>query len=54
MRVAPASSKPATPRKRVSAAERGVAVRVLRVRIKDRHAAALDEMARAVNFVWNY
>ncbi|HQR21837.1 MAG TPA: transposase [Burkholderiaceae bacterium] len=29
-------------------------VRVLRLRIKDRHRAALDEMARAVNIVWNY
>ena len=29
-------------------------VRVLRVRIKDKHGAALDEMARAVNLVWNY
>lgn len=29
-------------------------VRVLRVRIKDKHAAALEEMARAVNFCWNY
>ncbi len=29
-------------------------VRVLRVRIKDRHAAALEEMARAVNLCWNY
>jgi putative transposase len=29
-------------------------VRVLRVRIKDKHAAALAEMASAVNFVWNY
>ncbi|MCZ8254437.1 MAG: transposase [Polaromonas sp.] len=28
--------------------------RVLRVRIKDKHAAVLDEMARAVNFCWNY
>jgi putative transposase len=29
-------------------------VRVLRLRIKDRHRATLDEMARAVNLVWNY
>lgn len=29
-------------------------VRVLRVRIKDKHACALDEMARAVNLCWNY
>lgn len=29
-------------------------IRVLRVRIKDKHAAALEEMARAVNLVWNY
>jgi len=54
MRVAPTPSKPATARRRPQAAERGEVVRVLRVRIKDRHAPALDEMARAVNFVWNY
>lgn len=41
----PLSVKSARPKHRV---------RVLRVRIKDRHAAALDEMARAVNFCWNY
>lgn len=29
-------------------------VRVLRLRVKDKHAGALSEMARAVNFVWNY
>jgi IS605 OrfB family transposase len=29
-------------------------VRVLRLRVKDKHARALEEMARAVNFVWNY
>lgn len=29
-------------------------VRVLRLRIKDKHARALSEMARAVNLVWNY
>lgn len=29
-------------------------IRVLRVRIRDRHASALEEMARAVNMVWNY
>jgi putative transposase len=29
-------------------------VRVLRLRIKDKHAASLAEMSRAVNFVWNY
>ncbi len=28
--------------------------RVLRLRIKDKHAAALTAMAREVNFVWNY
>ena len=28
--------------------------RVLRLRIKDKHAAALTAMARKVNFVWNY
>jgi IS605 OrfB family transposase len=28
--------------------------RVLRLRLKDKHAAALREMARDVNFVWNY
>jgi putative transposase len=30
------------------------AVRVLRVRVKDKHAAWLCAMAREVNFVWNY
>lgn len=29
-------------------------VRVLRLRIKDKHARVLAEMARAVNLVWNY
>ncbi len=29
-------------------------VRVLRLRIKDKHKKVLSEMARAVNFVWNY
>ncbi len=28
--------------------------RVLRLRLKDKHAAALSAMARDVNFVWNY
>jgi IS605 OrfB family transposase len=28
--------------------------RVLRLRLKDKHAAALQAMARDVNFVWNY
>lgn len=28
--------------------------RVLRLRIKDKHAAALSKMAQDVNFVWNY
>src|SRR5258707_12088427 len=28
--------------------------RVLRLRIKDRHAGLLQELARDVNFVWNY
>jgi IS605 OrfB family transposase len=28
--------------------------RVLRLRLKDKHAAALSAMAREVNFVWNY
>ncbi|WP_414859614.1 RNA-guided endonuclease InsQ/TnpB family protein [Piscinibacterium candidicorallinum] len=37
--------KPARPKHRV---------RVLRVRIKNKHAEALDEMARAVNLCWNY
>ncbi|MFY2597409.1 RNA-guided endonuclease InsQ/TnpB family protein [Achromobacter xylosoxidans] len=31
-----------------------VSIRVLRVRLKDKHAAALRAMARDVNFVWNY
>ncbi|CAB5514298.1 IS200/IS605 family transposase ISPa83 [Achromobacter anxifer] len=31
-----------------------VSTRVLRVRLKDRHATALRAMAREVNFVWNY
>ena len=29
-------------------------VRILRLRVKDKHARVLLEMARAVNFVWNY
>lgn len=29
-------------------------VRVLRVRLKDKHTRVLSEMARAVNLVWNY
>ena len=29
-------------------------VRILRLRVKDKHARGLEEMARAVNFVWNY
>jgi putative transposase len=37
--------KPARPKHRV---------RVLRVRIKDKHAGVLEEMARAVNLCWNY
>jgi putative transposase len=28
--------------------------RVLHLRLKDRHARALQEQARAVNFLWNY
>ena len=28
--------------------------KTLQVRIKDRHAAQLRQMARSVNFVWNY
>ena len=28
--------------------------RVLRVRVKDKHAAWLSQRAREVNFVWNY
>jgi len=31
-----------------------VPVRVLRLRIKDKHAPDLSLMAREVNFVWNY
>ncbi|MGA7541214.1 MAG: transposase [Steroidobacteraceae bacterium] len=31
-----------------------IPVRVLRLRIKDKHARVLCEMARAVNLVWNY
>lgn len=30
------------------------AVRILRLRVKDKHVRVLDEMARAVSFVWNY
>jgi IS605 OrfB family transposase len=30
------------------------ATKTLKVRVKDRHANALNRMARAVNFVWNY
>ena len=28
--------------------------RTLKVRVKDKHAAELNRMARSVNFVWNY
>jgi putative transposase len=31
-----------------------LSVRVLRLRLKDKHAAALTLMSREVNFVWNY
>ena len=31
-----------------------IPIRILRLRIKDKHARVLSEMARAVNFVWNY
>lgn len=31
-----------------------VTTRVLRFRLKDRHAALLHGLAREVNFVWNY
>jgi len=31
-----------------------LATRVLRLRLKDKHAAALRAMARDVNLVWNY
>ena len=39
------------PRRKLSADE---VVRTLRVRLKDKHAGALREMARAVNLTWNY
>ena len=28
--------------------------KTLKVRVKDKHAAELNRMARSVNFVWNY
>lgn len=31
-----------------------MSTKTLKVRVKDRHANALSEMARSVNFVWNY
>lgn len=34
--------------------EPNVRIRVLRLRLKDKHAAALRAMARDVNLVWNY
>jgi len=40
---------PAKPKKSATQA-----TRVLRLRLKDKHAAALQAMARDVNFVWNY
>jgi hypothetical protein len=29
-------------------------IKTLKVRVKDKHAAQLNNMARSVNFVWNY
>jgi hypothetical protein len=29
-------------------------VKILRLRLKDKHAKVLGELAREVNFVWNY
>ena len=43
-------SKPAA----VDANEEGKSVRTLRMRIKDKHAKYLSELAREVNLVWNY
>lgn len=37
-----------------AAARSSTATRVLRVRVKDRHAAWLRELAREVNMVWNF
>lgn len=37
-----------------ASAARTTATRVLRVRVKDKHAAWLSELAREVNLVWNY
>jgi hypothetical protein len=31
-----------------------MSTRVLRLRLKDKHAGALSQMAQDVNFVWNY
>ncbi|EIM99503.1 transposase, orfB, partial [Paraburkholderia hospita] len=31
-----------------------ITTRVLRFRLKDKHASLLRELAREVNFVWNY
>lgn len=47
---------PAVPRKSSPSAASAPATstRVLRVRLKDKHAARLREMAAAVNTVWNY
>jgi IS605 OrfB family transposase len=38
----------------VDAIEEGKSVRTLRIRIKDKHAKYLSELAREVNLVWNY
>lgn len=53
MVAAPQASKPPTKRTRARA-EASTATRVLRVRIKDKHSAVLEQLAREVNFVWNY
>ena len=31
-----------------------MAIRVLRERVKDKHCAFLNNLAKEVNFVWNY
>jgi hypothetical protein len=48
-------SKSKKPSKRARRdAELGVATRVLRLRVKDKHAAVLKADGKEVNFVWNY
>jgi putative transposase len=51
----PAKPKRLSPKERATAkAAAGLTTRVLRLRLKDKHAPFLRAMAGEVNFVWNY